>query len=84
MEQAMTSVFRPKLILCRWLPAALLAVILFSGCKECQPRDEGLRASGLTDTARQARSENDGQQKKSVPDDPWMSDKANQINRNLQ
>ena len=63
-----------------------VAVLVFglSGCKSCETSDEGLRHSDLSTTVRQARSDAANPDEQKEPDDPWMSDKAKQISRDLQ
>ena len=69
----------------RWrLAVAVVVGIGLSGCKSWGPHDEGLRGNGLPETARQARSEKADPEKKKAADDPWMSEKANQISHDLQ
>ena len=62
------------------------AVLIFglSGCKDWETRDEGLRHSDLSEPARQARSKMQKPDEPKEADDPWMSDKAKQISRDLQ
>jgi len=69
---------------CEWA-LALAAVLCLAGCKGFGSREDGLRDSDLTDTARQARVfKNKKEEAKKAADDPWMSERANQISRNLQ
>jgi hypothetical protein len=79
--------YREKGIIGRWLPSLLLLAALFcTGCKALQNHDEGLRDSKLSATARQARQHaGSGVNRDSkAADDPWMSDKAQEIARDLQ
>jgi hypothetical protein len=64
----------------------LAAVLGVSGCKTCGVPDEGLRESDLSEPARQARSKSEppGSKDSKAADDPWMSDKAQRIARDLQ
>jgi hypothetical protein len=69
----------------RWrLAAAVVIGLGLSGCKSWDVPDDGLRNGGLSDTVRQARSANADPEKKKEADDPWMSDRANQISHDLQ
>jgi hypothetical protein len=67
-----------------WCLAAAVLVFGLSGCKSWQTPDDGLRHSDLSTTARQARSSTAKPDEQKEPDDPWMSDKAKQISRDLQ
>jgi hypothetical protein len=69
----------------RWLGLFLLGILGFSGCKTWGHR-EGLRDTDLAEPARQARSriEKDGKKDSKAVDDPWMSEKAQKIARDLQ
>jgi hypothetical protein len=78
---------REKGIIGRWLPSLLLlATLACTGCKNLQTHDEGLRDSDLEASARQARlhAGKDVNRDAKVADDPWMSDKAQKIARDLQ
>jgi hypothetical protein len=68
----------------RWC-LAVAAVLAFglSGCKNWETHDDGLRHSDLSKTAHEARSKRDDGEKKKAADDPWMSEKANQVSRDL-
>jgi hypothetical protein len=69
-----------------WLGLCLAGALGFSGCKAPGIQNEGLRDNGLSASAQQCRSKFDSADKKTskVADDPWMSEKAQKIARNLQ
>ncbi len=69
-----------------WCLACAVLVFGLSGCKDWETRDEGLRQSDLSTTARQARSnaEPPDKAKGTDADDPLMSDRAKQISRDLE
>ncbi len=62
-----------------------LAVVCWgvSGCKSCETRDES-QPSGMSSTVRRARDSQNNGEKKEVINNPLMSEKANQISRDLQ
>jgi hypothetical protein len=63
----------------------LVLALGLSGCKAWKNHDEGLRQNDLAEPARQYRSKTnaDKDSKKKAADDPWMSDKAQKIARDL-
>ena len=74
-----------------WFALMLVAVLGVSGCKNWGSRAEGvhdepLRANSMSETARQARvNENpDADHDPKSARDPWMSDEAQEISRHLQ
>lgn len=69
-----------------WLGLFLLLTLMFSGCKAGGLGEEGLRANDLAEPARQVRSRAEPIEDKdsTAADDPWMSEKAQKISRNLQ
>jgi hypothetical protein len=69
-----------------WLGLLLASVLGFSGCKTPGLQDDGLRDNGLSASAQQFRSKVESADKKGskAADDPWMSDKAQKIARDLQ
>jgi hypothetical protein len=69
-----------------WLGLCLAGMLGFSGCKTPGLQDEGLRDNGLSASAQQFRSKADSTDRKAskAADDPWMSEKAQKIARNLQ
>lgn len=70
----------------RWWAGLLLAGLLgFLGCKSNSVPRDGLRENDLAEAARQARARVNGsfRDTKHV-DDPWMSEKAQKIARDLQ
>jgi hypothetical protein len=69
-----------------WLGLFLLGALGFSGCKTWGSHEEGLRESDLAEPARQARSRAEPSSKRDskAVDDPWMSEKAQKIARDLQ
>jgi hypothetical protein len=68
----------------RWCLALGVLVVGLSGCKSWETQDEGLRHSDLSVTARQARSKSEKPDKQKEADDPWMSERAKQISRDLE
>jgi hypothetical protein len=68
------------------LALCLTAFLAFSGCKQWETRNDEFRHNDLTESAKQVRSrESRAQDKeKKAASDPWMSDKANEISRNLE
>ena len=72
-----------------WLGLLLVSVLGFSGCKQWGlhdegVRDEGLRRNDLSAPARQVRSKEESDKDKNAAGDPWMSEKAQEISRNLE
>jgi hypothetical protein len=69
-----------------WLGLCLLCALGLAGCKAWGGREEGLRKNDLAVPARQLRAATDpNKDKGSKPvDDPWMSEKAQKIARDLQ
>jgi hypothetical protein len=69
-----------------WLGVFLVLTIAFSGCKSSGVGEDGLRANGLAEPARQARAraESGAAKDSKAADDPWMSEKAQTISRDLQ
>jgi hypothetical protein len=69
-----------------WLGLLLACTLGLSGCKAPGIQDEGLRDNGLSASAQQLRSKVESADKKGskAADDPWMSEKAQKIARNLQ
>jgi hypothetical protein len=71
----------------RWSLGLILVLGLgLSGCKAWRDHGEGLRRNDLAEPARQFRSKTDADKggKKKAADDPWMSDEANKIARDLE
>lgn len=69
------------------LHICILAVVAIacSGCQGWNARHESLRQSDLSPLAHQARSSGSAEKEKSKEnDDPRLSDRANQISRDLQ
>jgi hypothetical protein len=71
----------------RWWPGLLLICALgLSGCKTLGSHEDSLRDNGLSEPARQARTAADASKPKTskAADDPWMSEEAQKISRDLQ
>jgi hypothetical protein len=56
----------------------------FSGCKGTETRADGLRHSDLAAMASEARSKREDAAQRKQADDPRLSEKANQVSRDLQ
>lgn len=69
-----------------WLGMLLVLMMGFSGCKGAGIGEDGLRANALAEPARQvrARTEPSEARDSKAADDPWMSEKAQKISRNLE
>jgi hypothetical protein len=70
----------------RWCLGLLLILAMgLPGCKNWGKHDEGLRAEKLSEPARHVRSRMESSKDKEsrAADDPWMSEKAQKIARNL-
>ena len=69
-----------------WLGLVLLCPLLLLGCKTWRDRDDGLRRNDLAEPARQLRTKTEAIKDKDAKaaDDPWMSEKAQKISRDLQ
>jgi hypothetical protein len=70
----------------RWcLGLFVVLALALPGCKTWGQHDEGLRDNKLTEQVRQARVKAELDENGSKPsDDPWMSEKAQKISRNLE
>jgi len=67
----------------RWFGLLLVAVLGLSGCKQWGLHDEALRRNDLSEPARQIRAKENPDKDKKAAADPWMSEEAQRISRNL-
>jgi hypothetical protein len=69
-----------------WLGLFLLWALGLPGCRAWGDHEEGLRKNDLAEPARQARAraEPNKDRNAKAADDPWMSEKAQKISRDLQ
>jgi len=71
-----------------WLGLLLVSVLGFSSCKQWGlhdegVRDEGLRRNDLSAPARQIRAKENPDKDKRPANDPWMSQEAQKIYRDM-
>ncbi len=71
-----------------WLGLFLVSALAFPGCKHWglndeTPHDDGLRRNDLALPARQLRANQNPDKPKKPADDPWMSEEAQKVSRDL-